>query len=104
MMIKSQVVTITRSHVAGSWSAHAADGGLGGGDGEDGEGEGGGGEAGGGCIGGVDAALALLRSERNKQSLVQVRVRICVGRKVFRRVRRASLRVIFFGLDRISKC
>ena len=60
MLIKSNIVTTSRAHIAGSWSAHAADVGLGDGEGEDGEGEGGGGEAGGGCIGGVHAALALL--------------------------------------------
>ena len=60
MVTISIIVITSRWHNAGSWSAHAADGGLSEGEGEDGEGEGGGAEAGGGCIGGVHAALALL--------------------------------------------
>ena len=70
-------VVISRWQYAGSWSSHRSDGGLGEGEGEDGEGDGGCCEAGGGGIGGVGSALALLRSERNMQSLVQVRVRFC---------------------------
>ena len=60
LVIKSSLVVTSRGQNSGSWSAHAADGGLSEGEGEDGEGEGGGAEAGGGCIGGVHAALALL--------------------------------------------
>ena len=66
---RSISVVTSRLQYAGSWSAHAAGCELGASEGEDGEGEGGGGEAGGGCIGGVDAALAPLRSDRNMQSL-----------------------------------
>ena len=71
-------VVTSRWQYAGSLSSHRSDGGLGEGEGEDGEGDGGRCEAGGGGIGGVGSALALLRSERDMQSLVQVRVWFCV--------------------------
>ena len=62
-------VVTSRWQKVESRSVHAAGCELGASEDEDGEGEGGGGEAGGGCIGGVDAALAPLRSDRNMQSL-----------------------------------
>ena len=63
------IVATSRWQKAGSLFGMQPYGGLGAGKGGDGEGEGGCGEAVGGCIGGVDPALAPLRSNRNMQSL-----------------------------------